>query len=214
MAGQRELNRERTRAALILAAQDALEAIDTDASIGEICKSAGIAVGTFYNYFESKTQLFEAAAGAALEQYAPYFFALSASPSADPAIPIAKAMRFSLRLAIYQPRIAKIIVGAGPKAFTNANPFAGPAIAALRESVALGFARCENPETYFIAFSGAYQNTLAFAVNENAYLTVDADYVVAIFMRELGYDEATVNEVCYTPIEASALEQAIRSAGV
>ncbi|MFM6939868.1 MAG: TetR/AcrR family transcriptional regulator [Rhodoluna sp.] len=208
MAGKRELNREANRANLIRVAQDALESNDVDITISNICRAADLAVGTFYNYFESKAELFEEAAITALADYAPYFFALASEPHNDPAIPVAKAMRFSLRLAMYQPRIAKIIVAAGPKAFTRANPFAGPALEALSASVELGFAKCEDPETYFVAFSGAYQNVLAFAVATDAYLSVNADYVVAIFMRELGYDEKTVAEICYSPIDDFLLASA------
>lgn len=213
MTGQRELNRERTRSKLILVAQDLLEKNDLDASIGQICKAAGIAVGTFYNYFDSKSAIFEDAAVAALAEYSPYFFSLASTPHHDPAIPVAKAMRFSLRLAMYQPRIAKIIVAAGPKAFTRANPFAGPALDALRSSVALGYAKCEDPETYFVAFSGAYQNVLAFAVTNDAYLAVNADYVVAIFMRELGYEMDIVNEISFAPLDEEVLAAAINLAG-
>lgn len=213
MAGKRELNRENTRASLINVAQNLLEGDDLDANISRICQLADVAVGTFYNYFDSKADLFEEAAVAALADYAPYFFAFASEPHADPAIPVARAMRFSLRLAMFQPRIAKIIVAAGPRAFTRANPFAGPALEALKASVDLGYAKCEDPETYFVAFSGAYQNVLAFAVATNAFLGVNADYVVAIFMRELGYNEDIVNEICYSPIDDLLLASAPNFSG-
>lgn len=205
MAGQRELNRERTRAALILAAQDLLEVNDLDASIGQICQSAGIAVGTFYNYFESKRKLFNAAAEAALLDYTPQLEAIMADNQDDPAIGFIKATRFSSRLATYLPRTARIIVAAGPQAFTDFNPYAAPAFHALQTSIDRGLAKCDDPVAFFVAFSGAYQNILAFSINSASFTSVNADQVIAGFMRQLGYDEELVQEVCFSPFDLAKI---------
>jgi AcrR family transcriptional regulator len=205
MSGKRELNRERTRAALILAAQDLLAANDLDATIAQICKSANIAVGTFYNYFESKRALLNAAAETALLSYTPQLEAIMAANLEDPAIGFIKATRFSCRLATYMPRTAKIIVAAGPQAFTDFNPYAAPAFQALQTSIDRGLAKCEDPVAFFVAFSGAYQNILAFTINSAAFTYVNADQVIAGFMRQLGYAEDVVRVVCFSPFDLAQI---------
>lgn len=205
MSGKRELNRERNREALIVAAQDLLEANDLDATIGSICKSAGLAVGTFYNYFESKRGLFNAAAEAALLTYTPQLNAIMAANPEDPAIGFIKATRFSCRMVEHLPRTARIIVAAGPQAFTDFNPYAAPAFQALQKSIDMGLAKCDDLVAFFVAFSGAYQNVLAFSINSSAFTSVNADHMIAGFMRQLGYSEAEVQEVCFAPYDLAKL---------
>jgi len=205
MQGKRESNRERTREALILAAQDLLEVNDLDATIASICKTAGIAVGTFYNYFDTKRSLFNAAAEAALLSYTPHLIAIMAANEDDPAIGFIQATRFSCRMVDYLPRTAKIIVAAGPQAFTDFNPYAAPAFQALQTSIDRGLAKCDDPIAFFVAFSGAYQNVLAFSLNSAAFTSINADQMIAGFMRQLGYAEERVKEVCFTPFDLAKI---------
>lgn len=210
MSGKRELNRERNREALIAAAQDLLEANNLDANINSICKSAGLAVGTFYNYFDSKRALFNAAAEAALLTYTPHLNAIMAANLDDPAIGFIKATRFSCRMATNMPRTARIIVAAGPQAFTDFNPYAAPAFQALQTSIDMGLAKCDDPVAFFVAFSGAYQNVLAFSINSAAFTSVNADQVVAGFMRQLGYPEEQVQEVCFSPFDLAKIAPGLK----
>jgi AcrR family transcriptional regulator len=205
MIGKRELNRERTRQSLILAAQDLLEANDLDGTIASICKTAGVAVGTFYNYFESKRSLFNAAAEAVLLTYTPHLEAIMAANQEDPAIGFIRATRFSCRLVDYLPRTAKIIVAAGPQAFTDFNPYAQPAFQALQTSIDRGLAKCDDLVAFFVAFSGAYQNVLAFSLNSTLFSSVNADQMIAGFMRQLGYDKEKVQEICFTPFDLAKI---------
>jgi AcrR family transcriptional regulator len=205
MSGKRAESRERTKNALIAAAQELLATNDLEASIASICKTAEIAVGTFYNYFDSKRALLNAAAEAALLTYTPQLEAIMAANLDDPAIGFIRATRFSCRMPEYLPRTAKIIVAAGPQAFTDFNPYAQPAFKALQTSIDRGLAKCDDPVAFFVAFSGAYQNVLAFSLSSASFTSVNADQMIAGFMRQLGYSEEKVQEVCFTPFDLSKI---------
>src|SRR3954471_24173627 len=64
-----ERRRAETRQALVGAARQILaETGDTSASIQTIAERADVGFGSFYNHFESKTELFDAAVVDALEE--------------------------------------------------------------------------------------------------------------------------------------------------
>ena len=68
--GSRQQRRkERTRAALVRAAQALLAAGKTDVPIVEITQAADVGMGSFYNHFDSKDQLFQAAVEDALDAH-------------------------------------------------------------------------------------------------------------------------------------------------
>jgi len=89
-----EKKRELTRAALIEATRDLVfERGHDKISIQDITDRADVGLGTFYNYFESKTDVFEAVA----EQFVGEFrdrLALVRAPVKDPATLIAVTIRF------------------------------------------------------------------------------------------------------------------------
>ena len=62
--------KERTRNALLGAARQFLSEGRTNVSIQEITDAADVGFGSFYNHFESKDALFEAAVGSTLHAYA------------------------------------------------------------------------------------------------------------------------------------------------
>lgn len=65
-----ERRRAETRQALIRAARQILaETGDTSASIQAIAERADVGFGSFYNHFESKTKLFDAAVTDALDEF-------------------------------------------------------------------------------------------------------------------------------------------------
>ena len=69
-----ERRRAETRGALIRAARQILaETGDTGASIQAIAERADVGFGSFYNHFDSKTELFEAAVVDALEEFGQNF---------------------------------------------------------------------------------------------------------------------------------------------
>ncbi|MFD0274082.1 TetR/AcrR family transcriptional regulator [Kitasatospora sp. NPDC127111] len=129
-ANRFERRRARTRQALIAAAREILaETGETSASIQEIAERADVGFGTFYNHFETKNDLFDAAVGDALEEYGQLLDSVTEGID-DPAAVFATSIRLTLRLAASHPEITQILrlrglphinaaTGLGPRALRD-----------------------------------------------------------------------------------------------
>ena len=103
----------RTRHALIEAAVRLIaEGRGDRASIQEITETADIGFGSFYNHFDSKEQLFQAAAEEVMERWGQMIDRATASIS-DPAEVFAVGLRISGRLGWTHPDIAGFLTGTG-----------------------------------------------------------------------------------------------------
>ncbi|MBT2534517.1 TetR/AcrR family transcriptional regulator [Arthrobacter sp. ISL-48] len=98
-----------TRAALVGAAQSFLAQGKTNSPVLEITQAADVGIGSFYNHFESKEQLFEAAVehvtdllGAVLDQLT--------TDVEDPAIAFATSFRLTGRFHRREPELSKVIL--------------------------------------------------------------------------------------------------------
>ena len=191
---------ERTRGLLLATAQDLLADNNLDMPVSTICKTAGVAVGSFYNYFESKDELFDRAAIQLLLDFHPKLQKI-VNRFEDPGQGIIASFRHMAHLAKLDPKMARIIVHAGPGAFTNYAEYGAPVIASLRASVEAGKAKCDDVMGFLVALSGAYQNILAFSLLDPNYDESQADRGIAIFARALGYSEDIVEKLSFGPVE-------------
>lgn len=162
-----ERRRAQTRAALIRAAQQLLAEDRTNVPILEITELADVGMGSFYNHFETKEDLFEAAVESALELQGAVLDAWSEDLE-DPAEVFARSYRLTGRMHRVAPQISRVLLsrgmamitadsGLGPRAlrdisrgceagrFTLADPYPAFLIAA-GAALALGQVIHENPE--------------------------------------------------------------------
>ncbi|MFJ8106249.1 TetR/AcrR family transcriptional regulator [Streptomyces sp. NPDC096132] len=104
-----ERRRAETRQALIRAARQILaETGDAGASIQAIAERADVGFGSFYNHFESKTELFDAAVVDALEEFGQAFDEHLAGID-DPAELVAGGFRLSARMAGSHPELMQVL---------------------------------------------------------------------------------------------------------
>src|SRR6476659_1310134 len=96
----------RTRAALIRAAQTLIAQGRTNASILEITQAADVGMGSFYNHFESKELLYEAAYEAVLDAYGQQLDHVTAGIE-DPAEVFASSFRLTGRLHRSAPELSR-----------------------------------------------------------------------------------------------------------
>lgn len=101
-----------TRAALIEAAQGFLAEGRLGVPIQEVTERADVGIGTFYNHFDSKDQLFESAVEDALEQLADLLDSLDSS-STDPAALFARSFRLTGRLHRLAPQLSRVLLARG-----------------------------------------------------------------------------------------------------
>ena len=95
----------RTRAALIAAAQMLIAEGRTNVPVLEITQAADVGMGSFYNHFETKEQLFEAAVEAVMDAYGQLLDNLTTGIE-DPAEVFACSFRLTGRLFRTEPSSA------------------------------------------------------------------------------------------------------------
>ncbi|MFG1813430.1 TetR/AcrR family transcriptional regulator [Kribbella sp. NPDC049174] len=99
----------RTRAALIRAAQSLIAEGRTSVPILEITQAADVGMGSFYNHFETKEQLFDAAVEAALDAYGQLLDRVTAGIE-DPAEVFASSFRLTGRLHRREPELSRVLL--------------------------------------------------------------------------------------------------------
>ena len=98
-----------TRAALIRAAQTLIAEGRTNVPILEITQAADVGMGSFYNHFETKEQLFEAAVEAVMDAYGELLDNLTADVE-DPAEVFACSFRLTGRLNRREPELSRVLL--------------------------------------------------------------------------------------------------------
>jgi AcrR family transcriptional regulator len=99
----------RTRAALIGAAQRLIAEGRTNVPISEITEAADVGMGSFYNHFETKEQLFEAAVEDVMDAYGQLLDDLTAAIE-DPAEVFACSFRLTGRLYRREPELSRVLL--------------------------------------------------------------------------------------------------------
>ena len=183
----------KTRQALIEAARDFLGEGNSDVTIQDIARAAEVSVGSVYTYFADKRELFEAAAAEAVLESTPELAQITGDWE-DPGLGLMAAILFAMKRPQFAPKTARIILTVGPLGFArNTDYFESPK-QALRASVEMGTAKCEDIPAFVMSLSGAYQNVLA-----NIYAgTTDPDMperVMWMFTEMLGYSRAEFQKV-------------------
>lgn len=110
--------RQRTRTALLTAAQRLLADGRTNVSIQEITDAADVGFGSFYNHFDSKDELFEAAVTQTLQAYVALRDAVVAGYD-DPAEIFTVSFRMTGRLHQQHPELVRVLLNAGPKVLAH-----------------------------------------------------------------------------------------------
>jgi len=109
-----ERRKQRTRAALIKAAQAFIAAGKPNVPVLDITQAADVGMGSFYNHFDSKEQLFQAAVTDVFDAYGAM---LDSLPEVDdPAETFARSFRLAGRFFRLRPQECRVLlnVGIGP----------------------------------------------------------------------------------------------------
>src|ERR1700743_1156117 len=102
-----ERRKQRTRTALVKAAQRLIAEGKINVPVLEITKAADVGMGSFYNHFDSKEQLFEAAVADVLDAHGALLDRLTAAID-DPAEMFATSYRLTGRLFRRRPQESDI----------------------------------------------------------------------------------------------------------
>src|SRR6476659_7377817 len=104
----------RTRAALIRAAQTLIAEGRTNVPILEITQAADVGMGSFYNHFETKEQLYEAAFESVIDAYGQQLDHVT-NDIDDPAEVFASSFRLTGRLHRREPELSRVLLNNLPR---------------------------------------------------------------------------------------------------
>lgn len=107
-----ERRKARTRAALVGAAQSLLAEGRLNVPILEITQAADVGMGSFYNHFQSREELFQAAVEEALDRHGAVLDLLCEDLD-DPAQVFAQSFRLTGRLHRRSPTLSKVLLADG-----------------------------------------------------------------------------------------------------
>ncbi|WP_410789594.1 TetR/AcrR family transcriptional regulator [Kribbella sp. C-35] len=149
-----ERRKMRTRAALVRAAQTFIADGNVNVPILEITKAADVGMGSFYNHFQTKDELFEAAVDDALEAHGAVLDALG-DPSDDPAERFARSFRLTGRLHRKVPQLSRVLLRSGTELITADRGLAPRAIRDLQAAIDSGRFTADDPELAVVVAGGA-----------------------------------------------------------
>jgi AcrR family transcriptional regulator len=190
-----ERRKAKTRAALIHAAQRLIAEGRTSAPILEITELADVGLGSFYNHFATKEELFDAAVESALELQGAALD-LWSGPIEDPAQAFARSFRLMGRVQRALPEVSRVLLGRGTALIGAEHGLAPRARRDIVAGCSAGRFTVRDPESALLIVGGALL-ALAQAIHEHPSID-DArltDQVTEDLLRMLGLSADEAAEV-------------------
>ncbi|MEZ0384241.1 TetR/AcrR family transcriptional regulator [Mycobacterium sp. pW045] len=144
-ANRIERRKRRTRTALIKAAQTFIAEGKTNVPVLEITQAADVGMGSFYNHFTTKEELFEAAVVDVLDAHGALLDELTAD-IVDPAETFACCFRLTGRMFRQRPQESQIMLRNGLSLINSDRGIAARARRDLTAAVAAGRFTIDDPE--------------------------------------------------------------------
>ncbi len=189
-----------TRAKLIAAAQRFLVEGNLNPPILEITQAADVGMGSFYNHFSSRDELFEAAVAAARVPYSDAVYHLTAHLT-DQAEVFATGFRITGRLFRRLPALARIILKNGTADIFDESGMAAHARVNLRLAIESGRFVSADPELALAITGGAMlavgQLVLDDPDRDDAAST---DQVTRDLLRMFGLEQDEIERLCTLPL--------------
>ncbi|WP_205878507.1 TetR/AcrR family transcriptional regulator [Mycobacterium camsae] len=147
-----ERRKHRTRSALIKAAQRLIAEGKVNVPVLEITQAANVGMGSFYNHFESKEQLFEAAVADVLDAHGALLDRLTEAIE-DPAETFATSFRLTVWLFRQRPRESEILLANGVELLWSDRGLAPRALRDIKAAAEAGRFDTDDPE-FALAMAG------------------------------------------------------------
>ncbi|ART71316.1 TetR family transcriptional regulator [Mycobacterium dioxanotrophicus] len=200
--------KQRTRAALIEAAQSFIAAGKLNAPILEITQAADVGMGSFYNHFDSREQLFEAAVTEVLDNHGVLLDEFTSSID-DPAEIFAASFRLTGRLFRRRPQESQVLLANGMSLLVSDRGLAPRALRDIKAGVAVGRFTVADAELALAIAGGALLglgNLLrAQPDRDDAHA---ADVVTEDVLRLFGMSADDAHDICTRPLpDLSALRR-------
>ena len=154
--GENRLERRkmRTRAALIRAAQSFIASGKLNVPVLEITQAADVGMGSFYNHFDSKEQLFQAAINEVLDAHGTLLDRLT-DEDEDPAQTFARSFRLTGRLFRRRPDMSRVLLNSGLVLISSDRGVAPRALRDIEAATRAGRFSVEDPALALAVAGGA-----------------------------------------------------------
>ncbi|MGW0058074.1 TetR/AcrR family transcriptional regulator [Nocardia nova] len=149
-----ERRKARTRAALVTAAQSLLADGKMNVPIVEITQAADVGMGSFYNHFQSREELFRAAVEEALDRHGALLDLLCEDLD-DPAQVFAQSFRLTGRMHRRNPTLSKVLINNGLELAGSTKGLAPRARRDIESAVEAGRFDVRDPELAMTIVAGA-----------------------------------------------------------
>jgi AcrR family transcriptional regulator len=202
-----ERRKQRTRAALVKAAQRLIAEGKINVPVLEITKAADVGMGSFYNHFDSKEQLFEAAIADVLDAHGAMLDRLTESID-DPAETFATSFRLTGRLFRRRPQESEVLLANGPALLSADRGLAPRALLDIKVGVAAGRFKVDDPELA-LAMAGGALLGLGKLLRDNPDRddARAADSVTESVLQLLGLSAEEAHAVCQRPLPDDAFAE-------
>jgi AcrR family transcriptional regulator len=195
-----ERRKQRTRTALIQAAQAFLAAGKSNVPVLEITQAADVGMGSFYNHFDSKEELFEAAVADVLDNHGALLDQITASLD-DPAEKFACSFRLTGRLFRRRPQESRVMLASGLSLISSDRGLAPRALRDISDAVEAGRFHVDDPRRSLAVAGGALMGIgqlLQDDPSRDDALT--ADQVTEDVLRLFGLPGEEAHEICRRPL--------------
>jgi AcrR family transcriptional regulator len=203
-----ERRKQRTRAALIQAAQVFIGAGKVNAPILEITQAADVGMGSFYNYFDSKEELFAAALNEVLDAHGALLDKVTESLD-DPAETFACSFRLTGRLFRRRPQESKVLLATGVLLTSTDRGLAPRALRDIVAAIRAKRFRIDDPTLALALAGGALmglgQLLAAEPDRDDAQAT---DRVAEDILRMFGMDADEARDICQRSLPELGQHQA------
>jgi AcrR family transcriptional regulator len=195
-----ERRKQRTRAALIQAAQALIAAGRLNVPVLEITQAADVGMGSFYNHFDSKEELFEAAVAEVLDNHGALLDELTASID-DPAETFACSFRLTGRLFRRRPQESRILLVSGLNLMGSERGLGPRALRDITEAAAAGRFTVDDPKLALAVAGGALLG-LGRLLQDDPERddAAAADRVTEDVLRLFGVPADEAHEICQRPL--------------
>jgi AcrR family transcriptional regulator len=196
-----ERRKAQTRQKLVDAARAMLaDGRAQTASIQDITEAADVGFGSFYNHFESKSALFDAAVEDALEEIGQVLDRLS-SDVTDPALAFARSVRFAARFTRTGREAGQILVHHGMAYMDSERGLAPRALHDINNGIATGRFRVANARLALATIAGSLLAMMYISLTDPD-LVDDAacDQLAEQLLRMLGVPPAEARKLASAPL--------------
>jgi AcrR family transcriptional regulator len=196
-ASRLDRRKARTRAALVAAARELLTSRDpAGVSIQEITEAADVGFGSFYNHFQSKQELFDAAVEEVMEEHGAMLDEVT-SGIEDLAEVFAVSVRLTARFPKTHPQLAQIIDRTGPRFLTSPSGLAPRALRDLKRAKDAGRLSFDDPDVAIACVGGALLGVLHLSLVRRKPSAIDrsADGLAVNLLRMFGLPADEAREV-------------------